>query len=62
MPIRFPPGSQFTHITLDIENDTLFEGPEQFLGRLQSTSTIANLNITVDTVTIHIVDDDGMQE
>jgi len=62
MLVTFPAGSLMTYIVLDIRQDALFEGPEQFYGRLRSTNTIANLDIAVDTVTVNIVDDDGMQD
>ena len=62
MLVTFPAESLTTYIVLDIRQDTLFEGPEHFYGRLRSSETIANLIIDVDTITVNIVDDDGMQE
>ena len=62
MLVTFPVGSLTTYIALDIRQDTVFEGPEQFYGRLRSSETIANLIIAVDAITVTIGDDDGMQE
>ena len=57
--LSFESGEFVTTITVSIEDDSVWEPDEIFYGRLVSTG-IASVNITHDTATVTILDDDGM--
>ena len=51
----FTPGQTRLDIPVTINDDSIFEGPEQFIGRLSTTS---NAEIDIGMTTVTISDDD----
>ena len=48
----FTPGDTRLEIPVTINDDSIFEGPEQFIGRLSTTSD-ADIDLGMTTVTIN---------
>ena len=58
--LTFGEGSERRCVQIELVNDTVFEGPEQFMTRLSTVEVVVTL--IPDTATILIQDDDGEWE
>ena len=59
IPITFPDGNTQTTIEVNITNDQLVEGPEQFFGRIISGGGISNIDIFAPNANVDIGDNDS---
>ena len=59
IPITFPDGNTQTTIEVNITNDQLVEGPEQFFGRIISGGGISNIDIFAPNANVNIGDNDS---
>lgn len=59
VPIIFTGGSTLTTVEINIVDDQLVEGTEQFLGRIISGGATSDLRIFAPTAAVDIIDDDG---
>ena len=60
MPIDFVNGIDFVRVTINIADDNLAEGTERFLGELTVTYIANQTQGFNASITIDILDDDGM--
>ena len=60
-PLTFTPGGvTLQRITVDITDDDLIEGTEQFTASLSTTNSFTRIG-TINKTTVRIIDDDGMK-
>ena len=55
----FPPGEDQISIPIEIVNDDVFEGDQQFSLRLRAIETDGVTMLTLNEAIVRIIDDDG---